>query len=485
MKRTIDVGIFRVTTVIVDLILVYASLILAFFIVRPNLIQFQRNFNGFLIIAPYIGFVYLIFMYIYGLEKTTRQSFGEIVYSIILTCISLFVAINALAFIVRNDNYINRFFKINLHEGPPEFSGLSYPRTVMILGIVILFITMTIWRYFVWKIKKRMHGVKPTIVIGRENAISLAKKIIMKHRELYGIKYISSDKDKDILSHVRECSVVFITSEVRKDIRDEILKICLEDGKSYYFVPNILSITSLNAKLSKVDDIPTYRVKDMELNEEEKFLKRAIDIIISLIGIVILSPVFLILYIILKIEGGSAFYTQDRVTINGKIFKVYKFRSMKVNAEKNTGPVLAGENDPRITKIGKIIRATRLDEIPQLFNILKGEMSIVGPRPERPIFVAQHESDMPEYVFRKKVKSGLTGMAQILGKYNTTPGNKLRYDLIYIENYSILLDFKLMFQTLKILLKSSSTEGVKEEDSLEEIIEKFNLEITLNLDSGE
>jgi lipopolysaccharide/colanic/teichoic acid biosynthesis glycosyltransferase len=169
----------------------------------------------------------------------------------------------------------------------------------------------------------------------------------------------------------------------------------------------------------------------------------------------------LILAALIKLDGGKVFYVQERLTEGGKIFKMIKFRTMIPDAEKISGPVLAEHNDPRITAIGRFMRAVRLDELPQLINILKGEMSIVGPRPERLYFTEQFVEEMPEYKYRLKVKAGLTGLAQVEGKYNTSAEDKLRYDLIYINNFSIWNDIVIILQTIKILFMKSSTEGVK------------------------
>jgi lipopolysaccharide/colanic/teichoic acid biosynthesis glycosyltransferase len=169
----------------------------------------------------------------------------------------------------------------------------------------------------------------------------------------------------------------------------------------------------------------------------------------------------LILAALIKLDGGKVFYVQERLTEGGKVFKMIKFRTMIPDAEKISGPVLAEHNDPRITSIGRFMRAVRFDELPQLLNILKGEMSIVGPRPERLYFTEQFVKDMPEYKYRLKVKAGLTGLAQVEGKYNTSAEDKLRYDLIYINNFSIWNDIVIILQTIKILFMKSSTEGVK------------------------
>jgi len=226
-----------------------------------------------------------------------------------------------------------------------------------------------------------------------------------------------------------------------------------------------------------------FKVQKLGLNFEQLFFKRILDIIISIIGIVLTSPIMIIVSIIIKLtDGGNIFYKQERVTIGEKRFQVLKFRTMVMNAEKLTGPVLAGEDDPRITKIGKVMRATRIDELPQFFNILKGDMSVVGPRPERPFFVEKFKSEISDFKYRTLVKAGLTGVAQVMGKYTTTPEDKVRYDIIYIKNYSILLDLKLILQTIKIMFMKESSEGVALDEPLMDIIEKRNPKIIVDKD---
>lgn len=211
-----------------------------------------------------------------------------------------------------------------------------------------------------------------------------------------------------------------------------------------------------------VDDIPMQRVTRMLLTAEQRVLKRILDIAVAGTALIILSPVMLITAVMIKLDSkGPVLYSQERVGLYGKTFFVHKFRSMKQDAEAKCGPVLAAEGDPRITKFGRFMRATRLDELPQLFNVLKGEMSIVGPRPERPFFVKQFIAQKPEYDYRHNVKPGITGLAQIAGKYNTSAYDKLIYDLLYIQDFSVKTDLMIMLQTFKVLLTKSSTEGVQ------------------------
>ena len=211
-------------------------------------------------------------------------------------------------------------------------------------------------------------------------------------------------------------------------------------------------------------------VKGTGLSPMQRIIKRTMDIVLCSLAMVVAAPIMLVVAAAIKLEdGGPVFYKQDRLTRGGREFKILKFRSMIVDAEKYAGAVLASGNDPRITKVGKVIRATRLDELPQLLNILKGDMSIVGPRPERKCFAEEYAKEIPEFTYRTKVKGGLTGYAQVYGKYNTSAYDKLRLDLMYIENYSLLLDIKLIILTLRIIFSKDSTEGI---DKAREIQEK-------------
>ena len=186
------------------------------------------------------------------------------------------------------------------------------------------------------------------------------------------------------------------------------------------------------------------------------------DIVFSLLGLVLASPFMLVIAILVKAyDGGPVFYRQPRLTKDGKVFDVLKFRSMRVDSEKK-GARLAMKNDDRVTPVGKVIRNIHFEELPQIFNILKGDMSLVGPRPERPEIAAQYKREIPEFDYRLKVKAGLTGFAQVYGKYNTTPYDKLKLDLTYIETYSFVLDIKLLFLTFKILFQKENTEGVEQ-----------------------
>lgn len=245
--------------------------------------------------------------------------------------------------------------------------------------------------------------------------------------------------------------------------RNEIMKFCYGKSIRVYIMPHISDVILKGSEMLNLFDTPIFLTREYVLTMDQRFCKRCIDLFFALFLAIITSPIMLITAIIIKLyDSGPVLYKQIRVTLDGKEFKIMKFRSMRVDAEKDGVARLASKNDSRITPIGKFIRKVRIDELPQLFNILKGEMSFIGPRPERPQIIEQYLEDMPEFAYRTKVKAGLAGYAQVYGKYNTTPYDKLKLDLTYIENYSVWLDIKLMLLTLKILFSPESTEGVDE-----------------------
>ena len=246
--------------------------------------------------------------------------------------------------------------------------------------------------------------------------------------------------------------------------RNQLLKYCYANSIRVYMMPKITDVIILGAEEMHLFDTPILLTREYSLTMEQRFVKRAIDIICSLILLVLASPFMLITAIAIKAyDGGPVLYKQVRCTKDQKEFYIMKFRSMRTDAEKDGVARLAKKNDDRITPIGKFIRKVRIDELPQLINILKGDMSFIGPRPERPEIIKQYMEVMPEFAYRMKVKAGLAGYAQVYGKYNTTPYDKLKLDLTYIENYSLWLDLQLMLLTLKILLWPDSTEGVETE----------------------
>ena len=252
--------------------------------------------------------------------------------------------------------------------------------------------------------------------------------------------------------------------DIPTSVRNRLLKTCYAKQLRAYVMPKIPDVLIKGAEEMHLFDTPIFMVKDYAIRVDERFVKRCIDLVCALLLLVLLSPVMLVTALVIKLsDGGPVLYRQTRCTLHGREFEILKFRSMRVDAEQDGVARLATKDDARITGFGHFIRNCRIDELPQLFNILKGDMSFIGPRPERPEILAQYLEVMPEFAYRMRVKAGLAGYAQVYGKYNTTPYDKLKLDLTYIENYSVWLDLKLMLLTLRILFTPDATEGVEEE----------------------
>ena len=304
------------------------------------------------------------------------------------------------------------------------------------------------------------------IIYGDESKKDMVCHKLKRYQNRFRIKKIMRYDEAEMHRSIRANSAVMLV-DVPPERQEYIIGYCYKREKKVYYLPNLADILINNAHHELIDDISFFRNEHRNLTVEQRFVKRVFDIIVSLTGIIISAPIMLIEAIAVKCEdGGKILYRQERETINGKKFKVWKFRTMIENAEKGNQAVLASENDPRITKVGAFLRKTRLDELPQLFNVLAGYMSIVGPRPERESIAQEYYKDLPEFQYRLRVKAGLTGLAQIVGKYNTTPKDKLVLDLIYIENYSLRFDFKIVLQTLTVFLLPEKSEGFANNDKV-------------------
>ena len=432
----------RVLFIIIDIALIYGSIIFAFYLFGKYemLDDFERNFEAFKIIYPFIGIFYLILMYAFGLYTISQKSFSDVIYTVFLISVSLMVGIMGICFFVRD-------------------VALAFPRSVIIISAVLIALCLSIKNSAYWFISHQLRTIKKIIIIGddSEKLQKIIKNSYSKYYDVVGqyTEYISS-----LSSTIKTVDEVFFCANVQSKVRERVLPICIKYKKGVCFIPTYYDLSIISSSLYKTGDIPTFKISNMGLTPEEEILKRIVDLILGTVSFIISLPITLILSILIKLDGGPVFYSQERLTKGNKIFKMYKFRTMIPNAEKLSGPVLAESKDPRITSVGRFIRLIRFDELPQLINIIKGEMSLVGPRPERPFFTEQFEKDIPEYGYRLKVKAGLTGLAQVEGKYNTSVEDKLRYDLIYINNYSLLRDFIIMLQTIKILFLKESTEGV-------------------------
>ena len=346
------------------------------------------------------------------------------------------------------------------------FSLLSY-RLVSVVPFIVMFFAFSafavVWVLVIDFIYFKLHAPKKTIVVFNNVDFYQSIKGIRDIKKRFRvIRTVNSEKTslEELYEYMKSVDAVFLCG-VPSDYRNEVVKKCIATGKIAYVKPKISDTIIRGGRTIQLMNVPVYRCKRSDASLIYQLGKRAADIVFSLVAIIVLSPLMLVVAAAIKAEdGGPVFYKQTRLTLNGKQFKIIKFRSMKTDAEKDGVARLAEDNDDRITKVGRFIRKLRLDELPQLFNILSGSMSIVGPRPERPEIAKEYEESIPEFSLRLQAKAGLTGYAQVYGKYNTPPYDKVQMDLMYIANQSFSEDFRLILMTLKIMFVPSSTEGV-------------------------
>ncbi|MCD8324466.1 MAG: sugar transferase [Clostridiales bacterium] len=341
------------------------------------------------------------------------------------------------------------------------------------LPMVLLFgidMVVTVFLVAVYTmIYHQMYVPKNMVMIyGNEKAVDLKFKMDERPDKYHVTKVVSCENDRKTIIGEIEGHDAVIINDVPAQVRNDILKYCYAQGVRTYVVPKISDIIQRGGEEITLFDTPLYLIRGRGLTPAQKFAKRVLDLVLCVIALIPALPIMAVVAICIKAEDhGPVFYRQERVTEGGRVFEILKFRSMVVDAEKEGKSIPAVDHDPRITKVGRVIRAARLDELPQTFNILKGDMSWVGPRPERVEHMEKYSEDVPEFALRTKVKGGLTGYAQIYGKYNTSAYDKLRLDLMYIENYSLMLDIKLIFMTVQILVRKESTEGFDKAEEME------------------
>lgn len=343
-----------------------------------------------------------------------------------------------------------------------RFHSLTLMGGILVTEIIVAVIWAFAFQFIYSRLFPRRHML---LVYGERPIFHLMQKISTREDKYQICNIIHYEEGVDEIMRLADQYDAIIIGDIPAHERNQLLKRCFGQGIRTYTVPKISDIINRSSDDLNLFDTPLLLSRNEDLKIEQLFAKRMMDVVCSFLGLLISSPFFLIIAFLIKAtDRGPVFYKQIRLTRNGKEFEIYKFRTMIQDAEKDGHARLASEHDDRILPVGRFLRATRLDELPQLINVLKGEMSMVGPRPERPELAAEIEKELPEFPYRLKVKAGLTGYAQIYGKYNTTAYDKLKLDLTYIRKYSFFLDLKLMIMTPKIMLMKESTEGVIDED---------------------
>lgn len=398
--------------------------------------------GDWLMIAVY-GILLLFFSRMYGGLRIGYLEKGNVMYSQVLSI-----------------TLVNIITYLQIALLAKHFLNLLPFLTLYICDIIVV----CIWTLLANKLFQKLFPPRKMLLIyGNRPALTLMDKMNCR-KDRYEIEeVIHVNVGLDALKEKIVQYDGIIICDVPSPVRNAVLKYCYSQSLRVYLTPKISDILTRSAEDINLFDTPLLLVRNGKMAIEQQIVKRLMDLVISAAALIAVLPFMILTGIAIKCcDRGPVIYKQKRLTINGKEFYVYKFRSMYTDAEKDGIARLAQEGDNRITPIGHFIRKVRLDELPQLFNILKGEMSIVGPRPERPEIVQEYRELMPEFDYRLNVKAGLTGYAQIYGKYNTTPYDKLKLDLTYIQNYSIMLDVKLIVQTIKILFMKESTQGIAE-----------------------
>ena len=331
----------------------------------------------------------------------------------------------------------------------------------MLIAILIGILFNIIWTKFSSFIYYQLNPPRQMLLIYGDSPIEEIYTKISSRSEKYEIvkciHYTIGEENlkQEIIRH--EAVILY---DLSANLRNQLIKYCYEYSVRVYVTPKLYDILIRGASEMDLFDTPFLLMRNRQLTLFQAFTKRTFDILVASLGLIITTPLILIILFCMKIfDHGPILYRQTRLTLNGKEFQIIKFRSMYPDAEKNSIRLMSKQDD-RITPIGRILRRTHLDELPQLLNILKGDMSFVGPRPERPEITAVYSAEIPEFSYRLKMKAGLTGYAQVYGKYNSTPYDKLKLDLIYIQNYSLLLDIKLLFLTGKTLFIPGHVEGI-------------------------
>lgn len=441
----------RLLRIILALILFSIEMTIYYFIwlrYYNDQMQIAYDVKGNYMIAAVYGFVLVLFTRVYGGLRIGYLRIGNLIFSQILatTCSNAMTYLQIILLVKR-------------------FCTL-WPLIIM---SCIEYVIISIWSAVSTYLYRRIYPPKRVLLVyGERPFSSLMNKIHSREDRFKVCETVHISEGVDKIGKKIEQYEGMVICDVPSEMRNQLLKYCYSKSIRTYTMPKISDIIIRSAESLHLFDTPLLLSRNNGLNIEQRFVKRVMDILCSLLALVLTSPVIMITALTIKIyDGGPVFFKQKRCTQDGKIFNIYKFRSMVVNAEKDGRPIPAREKDPRITPVGRVIRALRVDELPQFINILNGDMSLVGPRPERIEHVEKYTASIPEFEYRMKVKGGLTGYAQVYGKYNTTAYDKLKMDLMYIENYSILLDIEILFQTVKILLMRESTEGFSDVRSAE------------------
>lgn len=430
--------LFKILFMLGLAVIVHLAYVTSFYVVLGNNYAStpEMNFDAYIHLIPIIVIATLILADILQMPRFFRKKNIDVVsQSLVFSTILTLVTLSAKDLLVQR----------------------AFPRSVILLSYIVLIIYVFTWEMICSIISHKLYENGELVIIGAsDHTIQTVMEKInpsLKSLDLNMSEPIKYQDRSAIRAAVRRQAEIFICPDVPEDAKSEIILMCAKQRTVAYIVPQFYEISLYRSRLINLNDLMVFLLDRMALSFEQRLIKRTFDIIFSVLAIILTSPFMLFAAIGTKISSkGPVFFKQERLTIDNKPYNIIKFRTMIQDAESKTGAVISGKNDPRVTKFGKLLRRTKIDELPQFFNVLVGDMSVVGPRSERPEFVTNFEKEIPGYSQRFAVKAGITGLAQVAGNYDTTPQDKLRYDLLYIKNYSILQDIKIIFSTVRAIV---------------------------------
>ncbi|ALA54018.1 sugar transferase [Shouchella clausii] len=428
----------RGLTMLVDLLLIISSYGLAFSILRGQMTP--KNYEAFGSVAPWILLISVLFLGIYELDRLVQHDMWDLVRKLAIS----------LTFIMLLTMTVSFFFR--------EF---ALPRSVLLLAHVLAFILLLIWKGAYTKYSQLSRKGKVMFIGSEEEFAEMEHSLsTFLSKSSYVRWYDKRESLAQLRTKLMEYDVVFLGSGLDEGKKDRLMFHAMKKKKLVYVVPKVNDMLLMNTSVTTMDDTMVMQVKPFTLTLTQLLIKRAVDIAASSVMLIATLPVMLLTAIAIKLEdGGPIFFKQERLGKNHQPFNILKFRSMVMDAEAKTGPTLAKSDDDRITKTGKFIRKTRIDELPQLINVLIGDMSLVGPRPERDFFAEKFQRENKWFNYRHAVKPGITGYAQVMGKYTTNVDKKLKFDLHYIRNYSFWLDCIILMQTILVVINKAKSEG--------------------------
>jgi len=447
-RHSPNAHLFKLFYIIVELFIVNISFIASLYILYDRTIEtFGRNLSDYFLSSPYLTIAALLYIDFFGMTHFFRKNSTDVVSS-------------AFQFVF--------LVTITSAAVPYIFQYYLFSRWSIALGSVLMMLLTSLWSILCLKISKAIYSKGKLLIVAAtpEDADRLYMKVRSELKMLHisYLGYTLADDLTHVFKLINRSTEVMVSSMVSEADRSQLFLHCANLDKTIYVVPQFSDLIYTKFRIIQFRDMPTFMIDSLGLTFQQRLLKRIFDVLFSLLALIITLPLQLVIACMVRMDSrGPALYSQDRITKSGRIYKVYKFRTMVDAAEEKFGAYQSSLDDPRVTKVGKTLRNTHLDELPQFLNILKGDLSVVGPRSDRPTTVGEFEDNIPGYHQRLKVKAGLTGLAQIYGKYNSDPEDKLSFDMMYIKNYSFLSDMKIILQTVKTMLPSKNDYNVQDE----------------------